>query len=176
MWLDYLFIFSCHQLDGRSPSLGGEFFPVCFRCAGIYFGIFSVYFSLFFFRKVMIIPLSKKNILYLSLLFLPLMIDGAANYIGLWISPPILRIITGLSAGIFLAAVLIPFLKIQKNNNNFSLSGFIFAFFLGITLAFLLFQTKAAIIFDSLKYAAALGLLFYMGGLFLVIRNFKSSY
>ena len=174
MWLEYLFIFSCHQMEGRSPSLEGEFFPICFRCAGLFFGIFSVYFSMIFFKKQMNIPISKRNILFLSFLFLPLMLDGAANYFGLWHSTPSIRIISGLFAGIFLAAAITPFLKFQKKNIKFSSVGFIFALFIGIILITILQKVESIFIFDLLKYAATLGFIFYAASLLSIIKNFKS--
>jgi len=174
-------IFSCfcHQAVERSPQFDGDIFPVCFRCGGIYLGIFSTYISMFLSKRFLRIPASKREIFLISLLFLPLMIDGLGNALCLWQSTPFIRSITGLLAGIFLATVLIPFLKFKKGKNNFvehfNVSYFSYPFTSGFLLIILLLFPFNNFIFDALTYLAASGLVMILINIFLFWKYYNPT-
>lgn len=93
----------CHQFAERSLQIGGRFLPYCARCTGIYLGMAVA--AMFFFiakRQNGDKPLCGIQIPIAVFGFLPFMIDGLGSYIGLWQSNNLLRIVTGLPAGISL--------------------------------------------------------------------------
>jgi uncharacterized membrane protein len=171
-------IFSCfcYQAVERSPQFGGDVFPVCFRCAGIYLGIFSTYITMYLSKRFLKTPASKKEIFLISILFLPLMIDGLGNAFSLWYSTPLIRSITGLLAGIFLATVLIPFLKFKRVKNNFvghfKLSYFFYPVASGFLLIILLLFPINKIVFNALSFFTASGLILILINLFLLWKNY----
>jgi uncharacterized membrane protein len=177
--LDINNIFSCfcHQASERSAQFGGEIFPVCFRCAGIYLGVFSTYITMFLSKRFLRTPASKKEILLLSFLFLPLIIDGLGNAFNLWQSVPLIRSITGLFAGIFLATVLIPFLQFTKGTKkfveHFKVSYFIYPFTFGLILIILLLFPINKIVFNALSFFTTSGLILILSNLFLLWKNYN---
>jgi len=177
--INNIFSFFCHQTVERSPQFGGDIFPVCFRCAGIYLGIFSTYISMYLSKRFLRTPASKKEIFLISLLFLPLMIDGLGNILNLWYSTPLIRSITGLLAGIFLATVLIPFLKFNRDKNNFvghfNLNYYLDPFASGFLLIILLLFPGNKFIFNALNYLAASGLIIIFINLFLFWKYYKPT-
>lgn len=175
--INNIFSCFCHQAVERSPQFDGDIFPVCFRCAGIYLGIFSTYISMYFSKRFLRTPASKKEIFLISLLFLPLMIDGLGNAFNIWHSASLIRSITGLSAGIFLATVLIPFLKFDKGKNNFvehfKVSYFFYPFASGFFFIILLLFPFKKFIFNALTYLAASGLIIILINIFLLWKYYQ---
>ena len=101
------FIFSplCHQIPERSFHIFGFQLAVCSRCTGIYLGLFIgsvLYPFLPFLRKQKLPPLK----LFILLAF-PMGIDVFGNVLNLWISPNIIRSLTGFIFGIILPFYLI---------------------------------------------------------------------
>lgn len=85
-------MFMCHKLPERSFFFRGKQFPICSRCTGILIG--------YFIGILLMIIIQNRSIILALLLILPLAIDGTGQYIGLWISNNIRRLITGVFAGI----------------------------------------------------------------------------
>jgi uncharacterized membrane protein len=174
-----IFSFLCHQSVERSPHFHGEVFPLCFRCSGIYLGIFSTYLSLLISGKYLRAPSSIKEILFLSVLFLPLMIDGAANALSIWNSASVVRAITGLSAGIFLATVLIPYFYFYGFGNIFSgkfnPAHFVISFTSGLILIALLAFPSGKLVFNTLSLLALSGFILLLMNIFLFWKYYKPS-
>jgi len=108
---DWIGIF-CHQLPGRSPHQDGIVFPLCYRCAGIYVGLFAAYVWIGFdgggWRRKL--PGIRATLL-LSGGMLPLLVDGWANALNLWETPGWVRAITGIGVGAALPRFLLPLLQ-----------------------------------------------------------------
>lgn len=81
----------CHKLPERSFFYKGRQFPICARCTGILAGYILALICIFFTN----IPL-----IFCLLLLIPLGIDGVGQYLGIWTSNNIRRLITGMLAGI----------------------------------------------------------------------------
>src|SRR5436309_1406228 len=97
--LALMFRICCHQELMRSPVYLNIVFPLCFRCAGLFFGIFSSYLVLIS-GKFSPSVFRSKDLFVLALFFLPLMVDGMADRFSIWQSPGAVRGITGLLTGI----------------------------------------------------------------------------
>lgn len=81
----------CHQMPERSFFFKGYQFPVCARCTGIFIGeLAAVIFLICGVRISFILSLVSV---------IPLAIDGGLQYINIFKSNNIRRIITGLIAG-----------------------------------------------------------------------------
>lgn len=89
----------CHQKPERSFFWKGKQFPVCARCTGIYLGYLS--FPLFNFE---IIHLSSWISILLSA---PTLIDGLTQAFCKRESNNVLRLLTGLLAGVGLMALVV---------------------------------------------------------------------
>jgi uncharacterized membrane protein len=103
-----IFSWICHQLPGRSPCLDGCYFPVCYRCAGIYLGLATTLVFLLAFGRLRAALPSLSISLTISCLLLPICIDGWANTLGLWNSPAWLRYASGVMAGTSLPLIFLP--------------------------------------------------------------------
>lgn len=108
---DWIGIF-CHQLPGRSPQHDGQVFPLCFRCAGIYLGLFAAYVWMAVdqggWRRRL--PGVRATMILCGGM-LPLLIDGWANALHLWDTPGWLRALTGIGVGTALPRFLLPLLQ-----------------------------------------------------------------
>ena len=94
----------CHQMPDRSFSYKGYQFPVCARCTGVFIGeIISLIFLLF---EV------KISLVYAIAMVIPLAIDGGLQYIKVWESNNLRRVITGLFAGFGLTHVYYCFIEL----------------------------------------------------------------
>lgn len=103
-----IFSWVCHQLPDRSPCLADCYFPACFRCAGIYFGLVSTLGFLVIFGRLRTALPSITISLAISCLLLPICVDGWANTLGFWNSPAWLRYATGVMAGTSLPLIFFP--------------------------------------------------------------------
>lgn len=101
-----LFSQICHQMDSRSFHLAGHKLGVCFRCTAIYSSFFLTILFIPFFKKVSSRVVS--SILLFSLL--PMVVDVAADTLGLHTSSTVSRLLTGSIAGAGLAVTLLPLL------------------------------------------------------------------
>ena len=98
----------CHQLPDRSPQFGGTLFPLCFRCAGLHLSVLVTFTWLALsggFRRRL--P-ELRYALGISMLTVPLMVDGVANATGLWSSDGWVRALTGVGVGLVLPLLLVP--------------------------------------------------------------------
>jgi uncharacterized membrane protein len=98
----------CHQLPDRSPHFQGAVFPQCFRCAGLYLGLLSSFVVLAMNGGYQRRLPDLRCALWISILTVPLMVDGWANMIGLWSSPGWVRALTGVGVGLVLPLLLVP--------------------------------------------------------------------
>lgn len=86
----------CHQKAERSFFINGNQMPFCSRCTGIFLGL-SIGLMIAIFKKL---RLDGKFIIFLIAAFVPIGIDGIGQLFGFWESNNLIRVITGLSAGI----------------------------------------------------------------------------
>jgi len=118
----------CHQIDARSFHLFGEKIGVCSRCSAIYFG-FLVSVALYpFFRKLRSPAFPKNH--WIALAVLPMLIDVAANFVGIHDSSLLTRAITGLLFGLILPFYIIPPLLegiAQLRDQQLAQGGFFYA-------------------------------------------------
>ena len=100
----------CHQYTERSLEAGGLYFCVCARCTGIYLG-FIVSLTL-----VVIMHYRPSSttcsgmpttwvIVVCAFLIVPMAIDGAGSYLGLFETTNLARYITGYLCGMSLAVI-----------------------------------------------------------------------
>lgn len=92
----------CHQIPERSFFFRGYQFPVCARCTGIFLGGFIGIIFFFIF---------SINWWICLLLLTPMVIDGGLQYIRVWKSNNILRVLTGFIAGFGLGYLCASFAK-----------------------------------------------------------------
>jgi uncharacterized membrane protein len=86
----------CHQKSERSLFLNGNEMPFCTRCTAIWLGLalglgFMVLYT---------IELNEKFFIAIIFSFVPLGIDGIGQLFGFWESTNIVRMLTGLPAGL----------------------------------------------------------------------------
>jgi len=86
----------CHQKAERSLFLNENEMPFCSRCTAIWFGLvvglgFMVLYT---------IELNEKFLIALIIALIPIGIDGIGQLFGLWESTNLIRIFTGLPAGL----------------------------------------------------------------------------
>ena len=87
----------CHQMPDRSFSYKGYQFPVCARCTGVIIGeLVSI---------ITILCALKISLVYAAVMIVPLVVDGGLQYINIWKSNNLRRIITGIFAGFGLTYV-----------------------------------------------------------------------
>lgn len=93
----------CHQMPERTLLVGGHYLPVCARDTGAYLGFYIGY---------LILPLRNRKAtgppkLWITLLMImPILLDGATQWLGLRTSTNDIRLLTGLLFG----ASITPFL------------------------------------------------------------------
>ena len=92
----------CHQVPGRSFELFGFPLAVCARCLGIYVG---------FFGGMVLYPVRRDfagvrlpRTAFLLAVSAPIVFDTAANLLGLWGTPNLVRFFLG-----FLLGLILPF-------------------------------------------------------------------
>lgn len=102
----------CHQIPSHSFTAGEVQFPVCARCAGLYFGSFIGLVYAFFSGRKKGIP-SKGFLILLGVLFLLWVGDGINSFISDFIRRPFLyqtsnlsRLITGYGMGLVMSTAL----------------------------------------------------------------------
>lgn len=120
-WQHRLFALACHQQIDRSPMVEGVPMAVCYRCAGIYSGLFAglVLFSLW--RRV--VGPDRKGVLFVFLaLSFGVVADGLANVFGLWQTASRWLVLTGvvwgLSAGALLVHALLEFSGVKNGKEQ----------------------------------------------------------
>jgi len=86
----------CHQKADRSFFINGNQMPFCSRCTAIWLGLAIGLGFILFYQ----IQLNEKFLFAIILSIVPLGIDGVGQLLGFWDSTNIVRLITGLMAGI----------------------------------------------------------------------------
>jgi uncharacterized membrane protein len=98
----------CHQLPDRSPQFLGAVFPLCFRCAGLYLSLLTAFVFLAVNGGCRRRLPELRCAVWISMLMVPLQVDGWANLIGLWSSAGWVRALTGVGVGLVLPLFLVP--------------------------------------------------------------------
>ncbi|MDI6882491.1 MAG: DUF2085 domain-containing protein [Methanobacteriales archaeon] len=86
----------CHRRPDRTFSIRGRYFPVCSRCTGVYIGAFS-YFLIAYFTPI---KYTLNLVVMAILITTPMILDGFTQLLGLRESNNLLRLLTGLLAGL----------------------------------------------------------------------------
>ncbi len=86
----------CHQRADRSFFLGGNELPFCARCTGVWLGLFLGLVVMAF----VAVPLDSRLAWVFVVGLLPLMVDGGGQLLGLWESTNVVRLVTGVLAGV----------------------------------------------------------------------------
>ena len=100
------FSFLCHQLPERSFHLEGHAMGVCARCTGIYAGFAT---SVLFYPLVRSLKRADSPArLWLALACVPIVVDFALGYFGIWPNTHFSRFITGAIFGAACALFVVP--------------------------------------------------------------------
>jgi uncharacterized membrane protein len=108
----------CHQKADRSFFINGNQMPFCSRCTAIWLGLAIGLGFIFFYQ----IELNEKFLFAIVLGIVPLGIDGVGQLLGFWDSTNIIRLITGLLAGIVCGVAIgliideIKTIRVSKNS------------------------------------------------------------
>jgi uncharacterized membrane protein len=100
------FSFLCHQLPERSFHLAGHQFAVCSRCTGLYAGFAFATLALPLMRSLK--RTETPNVIWLLLSAVPLALDFALTYFGLWQNNHFTRVTTGALFGAVTALYVVP--------------------------------------------------------------------
>ena len=92
----------CHQISERSFFIRGKQFPICARCTGVLIGKFMAYILFFLYT----LP-PKFYIMGCTVMF----IDWFIQYIGLFTSTNLRRLITGIIGGYSLTTLFYIMIK-----------------------------------------------------------------
>ena len=95
----------CHQIPERSLSCFGHPLAVCTRCLGIYSGILLGLILYPFIRGWKEVRAPESRVFFS--LSAPIVLDTAANFLGVWKSSGAVRLATGLLWGVLLPFYLI---------------------------------------------------------------------
>lgn len=92
----------CHQKSERSLYINGNEMPFCARCTALFIGLaiglgFMVFYT---------IELDEKFFVAIVLSLFPIGVDGVGQLFGFWESSNVVRILTGLPAGIICGVAL----------------------------------------------------------------------
>lgn len=100
------FNYLCHQSSARSFRIFGEFFAVCARCTGIYFGVAFGFLGYPFVRSLTDLqPLPR---VWLVLSPVPTTIDFLLGISGVWHNTHLSRFLTAAVLGVGCAFFLVP--------------------------------------------------------------------
>ncbi len=91
---------TCHQIPSRCLYIFGYPLAVCARCFGIYSGFLlgTMFFPLIRGFSAPSLPSAK----YIIAVSVPIVIDAAGNFLGIWAGSNLIRLITGVLWGILL--------------------------------------------------------------------------
>jgi len=96
----------CHQIDGRSFHLFGFPFAVCSRCSSIYLAFLAgtlLYPLMYDLRRP---AMPSRGLLLLALL--PMVLDAAGGFLGLYEASFLTRTLTGALFGLVLPLFIVP--------------------------------------------------------------------
>ncbi|MFA5101900.1 MAG: DUF2085 domain-containing protein [Candidatus Thermoplasmatota archaeon] len=92
----------CHQRSERSLYINGNEMPFCTRCTAIWLGLAIGLGWMVFYT----IELTEKFVYVILLALLPIGVDGVGQLLRFWESTNVLRLLTGLPAGIICGVAL----------------------------------------------------------------------
>ncbi|MDR0912764.1 MAG: DUF2085 domain-containing protein [Methanobrevibacter sp.] len=104
----------CHQRKDRSFKIKNHYFPLCSRCTGIYLSLFLFLIIFLVLNLKLNYDLPSNCKLIGFLLLIPMAIDGISQYLNWRESTNILRLITGILAGLGLAILILSILESLK--------------------------------------------------------------
>ncbi|MBK8466298.1 MAG: DUF2085 domain-containing protein [Chloracidobacterium sp.] len=104
--LYYFFSFICHQIPKRSLHIAGEQFAVCSRCFGVYFGLLFGFAVYPLWRNIDDIEPLAKFWLFVSLI--PMTLDWALTFFGIWENTQFSRFLTGMIVGAACSTFIVP--------------------------------------------------------------------
>jgi uncharacterized membrane protein len=96
----------CHQISDRSFHLWGRQLGVCSRCTGIYAGFAAGALLYPLVRRLGETRFPSRSILLFSMI--PISVDFALGFLGLWANTFLSRTLTGLLFGVIVAFYIIP--------------------------------------------------------------------
>jgi uncharacterized membrane protein len=112
----------CHQIPARTLEAGGYFFSVCARDTGIYLG-----FAFALIAAFIIYATAKQKpgnippwpyLILLTLMVVPMALDGVSSYVGLRETTNTIRYITGALTGCAAGSIVAPLLfSLAKTGN-----------------------------------------------------------
>jgi len=100
------FAILCHQLPERSYFIAGHKFAVCSRCTGVYAGFLLTLLGYPLIRSPRSVEVPARR--WLFLLSLPLLIDFALGFFGIWENTHSSRFITGFLFGSVVVFYVMP--------------------------------------------------------------------
>ncbi len=95
----------CHQNGARSFHIAGHALTVCHRCTGIYLGLLLG--SLVPIGRLPLYSSARGRRLLVFVSTVPLILDVALPFVGVWTNGPVSRAITGLIFGAMLSTLLV---------------------------------------------------------------------
>jgi uncharacterized membrane protein len=101
-----VFSYLCHQIPERSFHIAGEQFAVCSRCTGLYAGFTIAVLTFPLFRSLR--QTATPGIIWLFVSAVPLAIDFALTYFGIWQNNHFTRFTTGALFGAVAAIFILP--------------------------------------------------------------------
>lgn len=106
----------CHQISERSYFLNGNQMPFCSRDVGLFAG-FPVGLGFLSFRRIVLNPL-------LALIgLIPIGLDGGLQLVTSYESNNLLRVTTGIVAGIAFSLIIAQFVFVSQDDRNKATSG-----------------------------------------------------
>lgn len=96
----------CHQISARSFHVEGHAFAVCARCTGIYAGFAAGVIFYPFFRSLKRTDTPARR--WLLLATVPVTIDWALGFLGIWENNHLSRLLTGGLLGVVAAFYIVP--------------------------------------------------------------------
>lgn len=154
----------CHQMPDRSPACDGITFPLCFRCAGLWFGVLASNIHLAIgggWRRGF--P-DIRWAVGAGLLTIPFLVDGWGNTLHLWSSPGWFRMLTGLGNGIalplFLAVAFHAHAPASRSgmSSPYPPAAIVLPVVIGAGMAWLLMNPVSSTVYPLLAVAALIGM------------------
>ena len=151
-------------------NLEVKLFPLCFRCSGIYLGIFISHLVVSVSGRFNKISPSRKMGLILILLTIPFALDGFGNYFHWWNSSSEIKMITGVLTGIFISITLISIPNLLRKkyaaDSNFFLKDLLIPILIGLVTIYLFINTNSVLVFKMFVYICLIGWLIVVINIF----------
>ncbi|NLH96912.1 MAG: DUF2085 domain-containing protein [Clostridiaceae bacterium] len=109
----------CHQLPERTLTAGGFMLPVCARDTGIYAGIFTAFAYLAITRRLDAQkPPGLAPTVAMTVMMVPMVLDGMLSYAGIIETNNAVRLFTGLFFGLPIPVLLVPAANFRPDGRN----------------------------------------------------------